>query len=334
MILGTAAYMSPEQARGKPVDKRTDIWAFGCVLYELLTGKQAFHGETTTEILAAVLRGEPDWRALPEPTPSTIRALLRRCLQKDVHKRARDAGDARIEIEEALAAPVTAELTAAAPTKGFHALGRRPLSLSLCTLLLGSAITGLAVWNLKPAPPQPVTRTVINLPPGQQLASLDRGPSVALSPDGTDLAYVARQGGTQQIYLRAMDSMEARPIPGTEGASNPFFSPDGQWVGFFAGGKLKKVSVIGGAALTIGDALSPRGASWGGQGLIAFAPANVAVLQQVPDAGGTPQPLTRLEAANVSHRWPEYLSSGKAVLFAVGTSAANWTDAQVAVQSV
>src|SRR5712692_2743407 len=131
VILGTAAYMSPEQARGKQVDKRTDIWAFGAVLYELLAGKAAFHGETTTEILAAVLRGEPDWRALPETTPLSIRALLRRCLQKEMNKRARDAGDARIEIEEALAAPVTAELSTAAPTKGFHALGRRALILSL-----------------------------------------------------------------------------------------------------------------------------------------------------------------------------------------------------------
>ncbi len=229
-ILGTAAYMSPEQARGKSVDKRTDIWAFGCVLYELLAGRQAFQGETTTEILAAVLRGEPDWQALPETTPLSIRALLRRCLQKEMNKRARDAGDARIEIEEALAAPVTGELTTAASTKGFHALGRRALILSVGIFLMGAAFASLAVWNLKPSPPQPVSRTVINLPPGQQLAGLENGPAVALSPDGTHLAYVARQGSTQQLYLRAMDSLEAKPIPGTEGAVSPFFSPDGQWI--------------------------------------------------------------------------------------------------------
>src|SRR5467141_3141840 len=155
VILGTAAYMSPEQARGKACDKRTDIWAFGCVLYELLTGRQAFHGESTTEILAAVLRGEPDWQALPETTPLSIRALLRRCLQKEMNKRARDAGDARIEIEEALAAPVTAELTTAAPTKGIYALGRRALILSVGIFLMGAAFASLAVWNLKPSPPQP-----------------------------------------------------------------------------------------------------------------------------------------------------------------------------------
>ena len=136
--------------------------------------------------------------------------------------------------------------------------------------------------------PQPVTRTVITLPPGQQLAGLDNGPAVALSPDGTHLAYVARQGGIQQIYLRAMDSLEAKPIPGTEGAANPFFSPDGQWLGFFAGGKLKKVSVSGGAALTLGDAAYSFGASWGSQGMIAFAPAAVGVLQQVSGRGRHP----------------------------------------------
>src|ERR1700687_1725931 len=138
VILGTAAYMSPEQARGKACDKRTDIWAFGCVLYELLTGRQAFQAETTTEILAAVLRVEPDWQALPETTPLSIRALLRRCLQKEMNKRARDAGDARIEIEEALAAPVAVELTTAAPPKGIRALGRRAIVVGPVCLLLGA----------------------------------------------------------------------------------------------------------------------------------------------------------------------------------------------------
>jgi eukaryotic-like serine/threonine-protein kinase len=252
-------------------------------------------------------------------------------------KRARDAGDARIEIEEALAAPVTTELTTAAATKGFHALGRRGLILSVGIFLLGGAVAGIGVWNLKPTPslsPQPVSRLVVNLPPGQQLASLDYGPAVALSPDGSRLAYVAREGGTQQLYLRAMDSLEPKPIPGTEGAVNPFFSPDSQWVGFFADGKLKKVSVSGGAALTLGDAASPRGASWDSQGMIVFVPSNGSILEQVPDGGGTPQPLTHHEKGEISHRWPEYLPGGKAVLFASGTGTSNWTNAHVAVQSV
>jgi len=330
VILGTAAYMSPEQARGKAVDKRTDIWAFGCVFYELLTGKQAFQGETVTEILAAVLKGEPEWQALHTNTPIKIRDLLRRCLQKDVNKRCRDAGDVRIEIEEALAVPATAEATA--PTKGIRALGRRALILSLGALLLGAAIAGLAIWNLKPAPPsppRPVTRTVITLPPGDQLAGLD-SPAMALSPDGSQLAYVARRGGRQQIYLRALDNLEARPIAGTEGAIGPFFSPDGQWLGFFAAGKLKKISVSGGAALNLGDAPNPQGASWGSQSMIAFAATNVSVLQLVSDAGGTPQPLTRLEKGDGLDFWPEFLPGSKAVLFAAG----NLASTTVAVYSI
>jgi Tol biopolymer transport system component len=335
VILGTAAYMSPEQARGKAVDKRADIWAFGCVLYELLTGKQAFQGETVTEILAAVLKGEPDWQALPRATPGKIRNLLQRCLQKDSHHRLHDAADARIEIEESLTAPATAGPTV--PAKGIRALGQRGLLLSAGALLLVAVVTGLAIWNLKPtpvSPPRPVTRTVINLPPGQQLAvaGLDVGPAVALSPDGTHLAYVARQGGTQQLYLRAMDSLEARPISGTEGATEPCFSPDGQSVGFFAGGKLKKISVSGGATLTLGDAVQPRGASWSSQGIIAFAPANASPLQQVPDAGGISQPLSRLEKGEATHRWPEFLPDGKALLFAAGTFGSS--SSSIAVQSV
>jgi eukaryotic-like serine/threonine-protein kinase len=317
VILGTAAYMSPEQARGKAVDKRTDIWAFGCVFYELLTGKAAFHGEDITDILAAVVRAEPDWQALPASTPVKIRDLLHRCLRKDVNRRARDAGDVRIEMEESLAAPATAE--AVNPVKGIRALGRRALLFGLGALLVGATIASLAVWNLKPSPPQRVTRTVINLPPGQQLAVFKNDSAVAISPDSALLAYIAIQSGTQQIYLRAMDSLEARPIAGTEGAIDPFFSPDGHWLGFFAGGKLKKVSVSGGAALTLGDAVQPRGASWGSRDTIAFAPTGASALQQVPDAGGAPQPLTLFEKGEGSHRWPDFLPGGKAVLFATGS---------------
>src|ERR1700674_3757487 len=151
----------------------------------------------------------------------------------------------------------------AAPVKGIRALGRRGLIVTVGALLLGAVIASLATWNLKPSPTQPVTRTVITLPPGQELTGLDSGTAMALSPDGTHLVYVARQGGTQQLYLRAMDSLGARPIPGTEGAINPFFSPDGQWVGFFAGGTLKKVSVSGGATVTLGNAAYGYGTSWG-----------------------------------------------------------------------
>ena len=331
VVLGTAAYMSPEQARGKAVDKRTDIWAFGCVLYELLTGKPAFHGEDVTDILAAVVRAEPDWQALPATTPVKIRDLLRRCLQKDKALRLRDAGDARLEIQEALTAPATAELTTT--VRGIRVGWRGTFLWGGASLLL-AAIIGLAAWNLKPTPPapRPVTRTVITLPPGQQLAGLDSGPSVALSPEGTRLAYVATQGGTQQLYLRAMDSLESKSIPGTEGGVNPFFSPDGQWLGFFANGKLKKVSVSGGGVSTISDSVAPRGASWGSQGTIAFGTSYIEYLQQVSDSGSAPQPLTRSEKGENAHGWPDFLPDGKAVLFSTGTSGIGFQNTEIAVQ--
>ena len=322
VILGTAAYMSPEQARGKAVDKRTDIWAFGCVLYELLTGQQAFHGDTVTEILAAVLRGEPDWSALPAATPTTARALLRHCLQKDKTLRLRDAGDAGIEIQEALAAPSVGQFVGSPAMRGW----RSAVALGLAFLI--AAVAGLAVWNLKPTPSaaRPVSRFTITLPPGQQLAT-SRG-DLALSPDGSHLAYVAIQGGAQQLYLRAMDGLEAKPVPGTEGAVWPFFSPDGQGLGFFAGKELKKASVSGGSALPLVDASLPSGASWSSQGMIAFSAQSLKpeALWQVPDEGGAPQPLTRLEKGELGHGAPDFLPGGKAVLFAAA--------GQVFVQSV
>jgi len=318
VILGTAAYMSPEQARGRAVDKRTDIWAFGCVLYELLTGKQTFHGEDITEILASVVKSEPDWTALPAKIPSTIRTLLGRCLRKDKRQRISDATDIRIEIEDALAAPATAEPIAAAIGTGV--LGRRTLLVGAGCLLAGSIVAAIAVWNLKPTPapaPKPVTRTVITLPADQRLA-VGENPEVAISPDGKLLVYAALQGGVQQLYLRAMDSLEARAIPGTDGAVNPFFSPDSQSLGFFAGGKLKKVSVNGGGATTLGDVASPRGASWGSQGTIVFTPSIGGAVQQMPEAGGAAKPLTQLAKGDANHRWPEVLPDGEAVLFVSG----------------
>jgi Tol biopolymer transport system component len=324
VILGTAAYMSPEQARGKAVDKRTDIWAFGCVLFELLTGQQAFHGDTVTEILAAVLRGEPDWTALPAAAPTKVRDLLRRCLQKDKTLRLRDAGDAGIEIQEALAAPIVGPMATDPATRGW----RLAVVLSL-SVLVAAVIAGLAGWSLKPAAPRPVTRFTITLPPGQQLAGLNNGPVVALSPDGTRLAYVASLGGTQQLYLRAMDTLEARPVPGTEGAVTPVFSPDGQALGFFAGAKLKTISVSGGSALSLVDSSFSLGASWGSQGMLAFAPGPTG-LQLVSDLGGAPQPLTHLENGEIGQAWPEFLPGGKAVLFVAGRPG----DSQIAVQSV
>jgi len=330
VILGTAAYMSPEQARGKSVDKRTDIWAFGCVLCELLTGKQTFRAETTTEILAAVLREEPDWQALPAATPLKIRDLLRRCLQKDKALRLRDAGDARMEIQEALDAQAAETVSGAASQPGWT---WREVAIVGITALVFLAIGGFAAWNLKLTSARPVTRTVINLPPGDQLAARDF-PAIAISPDESQLAYVAIHAGTQQIFLRALDSLEAKPLAGTEGASTPFFSPDGEWLGFYAtDGTLKKVSVTGGAAVALINAPNLRGASWGSQHMIAFAPINPAILEQMPDAGGTSQALTHLEKGETDQGWPDFLPGGKALLFVAGHGG-DWSNAQVVVLSV
>ena len=338
-IVGTLQYMAPEQVEGKEVDARTDIFAFGAVVYEMATGKKAFDGKTTASLIAKILEIDPPPISSLQPmTPPALDRVVKKCLAKEPEKRWQAASDVCDELKWIAEGGSQITSTDPLPTKGIHALGQSTLVFGLGILLLVAAIASLATWNLKPspAPPSlPVTRTVINLPAGQQLAGLDSGPAVALSPDGTQFAYVARQGGTQQLFLRAMDSLEAKPISGMDGASEPFFSPDGQWVGFFAGGKLKKVSVSGGAALTLGDASSvPFGASWGSQGMIAFAGRVNGILQQLPDGGGAPQPLTRLEKGETSHRWPEFLPGGKTVVFAAGPTALNFTNVHVAVQSV
>src|SRR5712691_4145582 len=267
-ILGTLQYMAPEQLEGKEkeVDARTDIFAFGAVVYEMATGKRAFEGKSQASVIGAILKDDPPPMSSLRPmTPPALDRVVKRCLAKEPDDRWQTARDLELELkwiaesgsqaERATAAAVPA----AAPVGGAR-LSRRWVFVGLA-LLIGAAIARLAVWNLKLSPPRPVTRTVVTLPPGQQLAGLENGPAVAVSPDGTHLAYVARQGATQLLYLRPMDSLESRPMPGTEAAVNPFFSPDGQWLGFFAGGKLKKISVSGGTALTLGDAVQPRGAN-------------------------------------------------------------------------
>ena len=229
VLLGTAAYMSPEQARGKTVDKRTDIWAFGCVLYELLTGKQAFHGEDVTDILAAVVRAEPDWQALPAATPVKIRDLLRRCLQKDKTLRLRDAGDARIEIQEAIAAPKDSGATQAAPasmSKLLAAVGAVAAALAIIAVVMA-----FGWWRATRPVEQalrPLVRLDVDLGPDVSLGS-PAGADAIISPDGTRLVYVS-QG---RLFTRRLDQPNATELAGTQGAFAPFFSPDGQWVAFF-----------------------------------------------------------------------------------------------------
>jgi Tol biopolymer transport system component len=334
-IVGTLQYMAPEQVEGKEVDARTDIFAFGVVVYEMATGKRAFEGKSQASLMVAILERDPlPMSSLQPMTPPALDRVVKKCLAKEPEKRWQAASDVCDELKWIAEGGSQVGLAPTAAVKGIRALERRTIMLGVGALLLVAAIASLATWDLKPSPAQPVIRTVINLPPGQQLAGLENGPAVALSPDGTHLAYVARQGGVQQIYLRALDSLDATPIPDTFGAFNPFFSPDGQWVGFFAGGMLKKISVNGGAAITLGVASNASGASWGSRGRIAFAPTTVSVLQQVSEAGGAPQPLTRLEAGEVTHHWPDFLPGGKELLFATSGNAASWANPEIAVQSV
>lgn len=280
----------------------------------MLTGKMAFSGETVTDTLAAVIKEEPDWSQLPAALSVRVRVLLQRCLQKDLKQRLQAIGDARISLDEVLSgAPETA------PIPAIRAVSKGPRWLWLvggvAALLIVAAFAGFAGWTLKPPPAKPVMRFTITLPPGQRLAELNR-PALAVSPDGSELAYVAttQGGGTQQIYLRAMDSTETRPIPGTEGANNLFFSPDGQWLGFVAGAKLKKISVNGGVAQILADAPAPAGASWGSQGIIAFTATGESVME-VSESGGTPQPLTHREKGETDHMWPAFLPGSKAIVF-------------------
>ncbi len=313
MILGTAAYMSPEQAQGKPVDKRTDIWSFGVVLSEMLTGRQLFAGETISDIIAAVLRDKVDWSALPAEAPANLRKLLERCLERDRKRRLRDIGDARNEIADMLSDSPAAESESseviASPNTRW-----REIAWSLAVLL--SVAVG---WIL--LRPASVTHSgpihlSITLASMQELGR-DGDLLVALSPDGSRLVFEAHQGSEpEQLYMRQMDRPEVKPIPGTAGAANPCFSPDGKWVLFYADNKLKKVSLDGGEPQVVCDA-NWGGASWGPGDTIVFTRDYNTGLWRVPAAGGAPVELTSpdLPKGELGHLWPQILPDGKSVLF-------------------
>ncbi|HZB26494.1 MAG TPA: protein kinase, partial [Vicinamibacterales bacterium] len=327
MILGTVPYMSPEQARGRTIDKRSDIWAFGCVLYEMLAGRRAFAGETASDVLAAILNIEPDWSALPPALPPPVHRLLRRCFEKDPKNRLRDIGDARLELRS------TSTADPAPPTvrqQGWHGRG-------LLWFAAGAAVAAalLSIYfrstgaREQPSDPLPA-RLVVTLPADLTLA-LRPGSAVALAPDGRRLVFTARKAnGPVQLYVRALDRYESVVIPGTDDASHPFFSPDGRWIGFFAGGKLKKVNVDGGAPVPVADVRLPRGEAWTADDAILVTPANTTPLSRVLAAGGPLQPFSTLLAGELSHRWPTVLPNG-AVLFSVWNDT-GWESARIAAQ--
>ena len=334
VVMGTAAYMSPEQGCGKKVDRRTDIWAFGIVLFEMASGHRPFNGETISETLASVLKTDPDWSALPATVPSDFRRLLHRCLEKDPRRRLQAIGEARVQIEDLLNSapePVAAVITPPA------SLRKRALPWGIVgALSFGMVLVFMSWAPWRTEPPSVPMRLGVELSPDVSLAGSPVGAATVLSPDGRILAFVAQKGGSgsPQLYVRRLDQLQATPLAGTDDADSPFFSPDGEWIGFFAGGKLKKISVAGGLPATLCDAPNGRGGAWAEDGTIVFSPSegrNVPLLR-VSSAGGTPKPLTSLDEGEVTQRWPQVLPGGTAVLYTSSASPGDFSEANLVVQ--
>jgi hypothetical protein len=323
-ILGTPRYMSPEQARGQAIDKRTDIWSFGCVLYEMLTGHFPFPGETPSDTIGAILNHQPDWRVLPETMPAQVRTLLRRCLEKDPRQRLRDIGDARIELDTVITQRTSSPPEKASAEEGGRAARRhawmRALVLTSALVALIAVTVAVATWiRTSSAPPASAVHMTALLPTG---VSVTRGPgmvlSLALSPDGKTLVIAGTDANGQRLYQRTLDRADATPLEGTEGALSPFFSPDGQWIGFFADRHLKRVPARGGTAIDITAAPGyPGGASWGIDDRIVFASGHLSPLRVVPANGGRAENLTTPDGGQ-GHRFPDFLPNGRVVLFSDG----------------
>ncbi len=310
MILGTAAYMSPEQARGKPVDKRTDIWAFGVVLFEMLTGRRPFQGDGISETLASVLKDTPSMDALPPTTPPRLARLIERCLDRDLKTRLRDIGEARIAIAGIEAgAPDREVTTVPAPPLTRRSALSRALPWAVAGVLGVVALWLWAPWRTVPAPPE--TRTEIVTPATDQPASF------ALSPDGQRIVFTASTDGASRLWLRPLATTTAQPLPGTEGASAPFWAPDGRAIGFFAGNALKRLDLGGGAPRTLAPAVAGRGGTWNADGVIVFAPSLNNPLMRVSATGGTAVAVTTLGQRQRGHHAPYFLPDGRRFLFYV-----------------
>ena len=333
-IVGTVAYMSPEQARGRPVDKRTDVWAFGCVLYEMLTGQRAFGGEDVTDTLSRVLQREPDAAALPDTTPSGIRRLLGQCFEKDQHKRLGQVAVAAFVIDEVLGD--SSGTGAAGVTRS-----TRPTTLLVPALAAGAILGAAIAWLFVPRPiavVAPVTRLQMSIAPADEIGGLAGRPTrtaFALAPDGRTLVFSATQKNQRALYARLLDRPAATLLPGTGDAVSPFFSPDGQWVGYWSPTEIRKVPLGGGPPVRVLTASQIFGASWGEGGQIVFARGTGGLLE-VPEAGGSARELTTLntERGEVSHRLPHSLPGGDAVIFTVTHNRfTRWDEAQIWVHS-
>ncbi len=339
VLMGTAAYMSPEQAAGRPADRRADIWAFGVVLWEMLAGQQLFTGESVSHVVASVLKTEPDWNALPTATPALLRRLLRRCLEKDRKRRLQHVGDARADIDDARTIEIPPSTGAASLAR--VALWQRPVPLMLGAALL-VAVTGLAVWSLtrsEEAPPR-VGRFILTDQGNEPVNRSGGQPDVALSPDGTTVVYMAgRSNEESSLTVRAVDQLVGVPLDATVAprSFNPFVSPDGEWVGYldFDTVTLNKVSIHGGPAIVLCEiAQDLDGASWSVDDTIIFGSRPPSGLWRVSAAGGEPEALTTLDAESgeVNHGWPDVLPGGRSVLFTILTG--NLDTAQIAVADV
>ncbi len=325
VILGTAAYMSPEQAKGKPVDQRTDVWAFGAVLYEMLTGRRAFVGDGASETIARVIDREPDWSALPAGVPPLISGFLRGCLQKSPRDRIRDIGDVRLALEGRFE---THESGGSAP-KAAPGLRpwQRPVPAIGMAVAIG-AVAGLAAWGLTRPGPGRVARFPIPLAADQRFSAVART-VVAISPDATRVVYTANG----RLWLRPVGQLHATEVEGTEGAVGPFFSPDSQSIGFYADGSLQRVSVTGGAPVRVTgvEIEAPDGASWGTDGMILYGAGSI---MRVADSNGTPEVVIPIEEPEAAHG-PQLLPGGEWVLFTVRSGGAgSWGGAQIVVQSL
>ncbi len=327
VILGTAAYMSPEQARGKAVDKRADIWAFGCVLYEMLAGHAAFSGRDVTDILAAVIRSDPEWKNLPANLHWRLREVLERCLEKEAKDRYSGINDARVEIRKILADPggVSAQSVAAAEPRTRL---RTMIPWAAAALVLGLIIAGVAVWKYKPTEPRQVIRLEHYLPDGQQFNDKGSAPALAVSPDGKQFVYSTPKG----LYLRSVDEWTASLIVGTEAfPMEPFFSPDGKWIAYYSPTdfKLKKISVNGGSPVALCDVQMLLVASWAADNTIAYGQLAGDIMQVSAD-GGTPKLLVKAKSGLLAA--PQILPGGKAVLYTAFN--ANTLQGRIMVQSL
>jgi len=337
VLLGTAAYMSPEQTKGRPADKRSDIWAFGCVLYEMLTGRRAFGGQDMPDTLAAILKQEPDWTALPAELPRSVKATLTRCLSKDAAKRWHHVADVRLEIEASENETPT-EAISVAHASSLRLARHRTIAMGTA-VAAGAIIATIATWWLsrgEGSSPQSVARATISLPENARFVQAGdwTAASVAISPDGRNFVYTGLTGDTRQLYLRPLDRSEVVPIAGTTGALNPFFSADGKWIGFFADGKLKKVQIGGGTPLTICDAAFGFGATWGEEGSIVFGGSLQGGLSIVSADGGQPRSFTKVSKGEAAHRWPTFIPGTRDVLFAIASEVTSWSTSRLAIQSL